>query len=881
MKKLVLIDSNALVHRAFHALPLLTSPKGVPTNAVYGFMTILLKMIGTIKPDYIAAAFDLAGPTFRHAMYEQYKAHREKAPDELYAQIPVVKDMLKTMGIPVFEAKGFEADDVIGTLAELAKKDKNVQVIIVTGDLDTLQLVDKDRVIVFTLRRGMSDTIVYNEKSVIDRFGLTPKQMNDFKGLKGDSSDNIPGVPGVGEKTASTLIGEHKTLEKLYDALKGVQKAQGDAKKVKALLPQGMTEKLAMRLLEHKEGAFSAKELVTIVRDVPLEFDIEAADWSRHVDAPALKTLSNELGFYSMVKKLDRSLAQAMPEAPRLELGNEGTSSVTVYEISSAAGLPDTNEAALHTVLTDEGTLRSICIATSDTEVGEWKTDRPGDLAAVLERYPLVIGHDIKRLLKTAEREDLDTSAWFDTKIAAWLIAPDLRDHDLERVAFETLEHYLEEDPCVWPTTIGRLYSIQQEKLASLGLEDLMMNIEMPLVGVLARMEKRGIRIDTAVLTELSAKVKKDLAKLEKAIYKRAEGEFNINSPSQLGHVLFEKLGIKGRIRRTPQGALSTAAGELEKIRDAHPIVDLILQYRELSKLANTYIEPFPSLIAGDGRIHTTYNQTGTATGRLSSQDPNLQNIPTRTELGRQFRAAFVSKRGFELISLDYSQIELRIVAHIADDKTMKDAFLNGEDIHARTASVVFNVSMDKVTPAMRRQAKVLNFGIIYGMGVMGFSRAAGVSRDEARQFMDDYFERFSGVANYMERTRKQAAEQGYVATLLDRRRPLPDIVSRLPQLVAQAERMAVNHPIQGTNADIMKIAMLKLDSRMREQYGEKAQILLQIHDELVFEVKKDLVPKVALEAKKIMEEAYALSIPLVIDVKHGMNWTDMKPLVL
>lgn len=867
MRTLILIDSHALIHRAFHALPVLTSPKGIPTNAVYGFTTILMKMIGHFKPEYIAAAFDLAGPTFRHAEYEEYKAHREKAPDELYAQVPVVKDILATLGIPVYEHKGFEADDVIGSIAEEAKGTEGLRVVVITGDLDTLQLIDKDRVVVHTLRRGMSDTVTYNERGVIERFGLKPAQMIDYKGLKGDSSDNIPGVPGVGEKTTVTLLTKHKTLEKLYTALE------------KKTTPEGITEKLKAKLLEHKDQAFMSKKLGTIVRDVPVSFDLAASEWSKHLDPEALKKLCQDLGFYSLVKRLDRVLQEALPEPPQLELaGVPEDANMAVRAVRTMDELPQGNVAAVHPVVAD-GKLEAVCVATSDDIVFQLPTDRQRDLVAVLGRYRNVVGHDIKSILKTAQRPDLDTSGWFDTQIGAWLIVPDQREYALERVAYESLEHYLESDEGLWPVTIWRLYEHQRDKLDSLDLLTLMQDVEMPLIGVLARMEAKGITVDPKVLKELSKKATAQLASLQKKIWKLAGEEFNINSPQQLGTILFERLGIRGKVKRTTTGALSTAAGELEKIRDAHPIVDLILQWRELSKLSSTYIEPFPGLIAEDGRVHTTYNQTGTATGRLSSQDPNLQNIPTRTELGQQFRAAFVPKKGYELVSLDYSQIELRIVAHIADDATMKDAFNSGEDVHARTASVVFNVPMNRVTPAMRRQAKVLNFGIIYGMGVLGFSRAAGVPRDSARKFMDDYFTRFSGVARYMERTKKEVASEGTVSTLMGRRRPLPDIASGIPQLIAQAERMAVNHPIQGTNADIMKVAMAESDNALSESFGDDVRLLLQVHDELVFEMKKDRTKDAAAQAKKIMELAYTLTVPLIVDVKHGPNWSDMKPL--
>lgn len=871
MKKLVLIDSNALVHRAFHALPPLTSPKGKPTNAVYGFTTVLLKMLGDLKPDYIAAAFDLAGPTFRHKQFKQYKAHRIKAPDELYAQIPVVKQVLSAFGIPVYEQAGFEADDIIGTLAEKAKTERDLQTIIVTGDLDTLQLVDKDRVVVFTLRKGMSDTVTYNERQVKARFGLAPSQVTDFKGLKGDPSDNIPGVPGVGEKTASALIGQFGSVEKLYSALEGPGTRKGKS---------GVSEKLKAKLLEHKAQAFSSKELTTIVRNVPVNFDLAAADWRARLDMSALKTLCQDLGFYSLVKRLDRSLGDAVPTPPQLDLDATLPSRVHIRAVHTAEELLTAPELAVHAIVKD-GALAAVCTCSREDEVLALETSDTGDLAVVLEKSTVVVAHDAKLLLKLAGRTGLACDAWVDTHIAAWLVNPDLRDYSLERVAYDHGGQYLETDERTWASAIFRLKTVLTDALAPLKLAGLFRNMEMPLVSVLARMEERGITVDPAVLAELATEARAELASLQRRIFKHAGEEFNINSPQQLGRILFEKLAIRGRVKRTATGGISTAAGELDRLREEHPVIELILQWRELSKLAGTYIEPFPSLIAGDGRIHTTYNQTGTATGRLSSQDPNLQNIPTRTELGRRFRAAFVAARGSELLSLDYSQIELRIVAHLAQDKVMTEVFKRGEDIHARTASVVFGVPQEEVTAQMRRQAKVLNFGIIYGMGVVGFARAAGVSRDEARRFMDDYFARFSGVARYMEETKQLAARQGFVTTILGRRRPLPDITSRMPQLAAQAERMAINHPVQGTDADIMKLAMLAVDRHLGSRYGPEVSMLLQIHDELVLEVPTGLVAQVAAQAKELMEQAYPLSVPLVVDAKHGRTWAGMEPLKL
>ncbi len=726
--KLILIDGNALVHRAFHALPPLTSPKGQITNAVFGFCSILLKILKDFKPEYVAATFDMAAPTFRHNEFAEYKAKRVKAPQELYDQIPLVKQVLEAFGIPVFENPGYEADDLIGTLAEKIRATKGVQIIIATGDLDTLQLVEDKKVVVFTLRKGMSDTVIYDESAVVERYGLKPSQLSDYRGLKGDPSDNIPGVPGIGDKTAGQLIKDFENLEKLYQAL---ESGKADS------ISKGLQEKL----IANKEQAFFSKQLSVIVRDVPVEFSLKKAQWRNHIDIQKLGTLFADFGF----KSLDKRLAE---------------------------------------------------IDLVDLEV------------------------------KPLSRE-------------------------------------------VSPLSL-------EKQFADLGMQKIYETIEKPLTPVLIDMQKWGIKIDVPMLKKLLEKTSAELADLEGNIFKQAGSQFNINSPNQLATILYDKLEIKGRVRKTAGGSRSTAAPELEKLRDEHAIIDMVLQYRELQKLKTTYIEPFPSLVSPDGRIHTTYDQMGAATGRLSSSNPNLQNIPIRTALGQEFRKAFVAEEGFQLVSADYSQIELRIVAHLAGDKKMIDAFRKGEDIHTRTASEIFEVTPAQVTKDMRRQAKVLNFGVLYGMGFLGVARAAGVSREQGKQFIEKYFAEFSGVAEYIENTKKQAYELGYVETLFGRRRTIPEIQSTMPQLRSAGERMAVNMPIQGTAADLIKMAMVKVYEFLEEDRG--ARMLLQVHDELLFEIKDSEIERLVKPIKKIMEEVHIFKVPIVVDIKTGPNWRDMKP---
>lgn len=867
MKKLVLIDSNALVHRAFHALPPLSSPSGQPTNAVYGFMSVLLKMITDLKPDYIVAAFDLAGPTFRHKEYEQYKAHRVKAPDELYAQIPAVKRMLAAMGIPVFEQAGFEADDVIGTISEQTRQLPDLQTIIVTGDLDTLQLVHGNKVVVFTLRKGMTDTIVYNEDAVRERYGIAPSQVTDLKGLKGDPSDNIPGVRGIGEKTAMTLIRTFGSIEMLYEELE---------KK------NDISEKLRAKLLEQKDMALFSKKLATIIRDVPVTVDLDAADWHRHLDMAEIEKLCQELGFYSLVKRVHTTLGAAVAATAVQSLDLNGTRAALpskTQRITKPDTLPAADAAVIHGRITD-GMIETLWVTTDGETVYELSKPTPDVMHDMMVRYRTIIGHNLKPLLKLLPDPTALQCTFVDTCIAAWLANPEQRDYGLERAYYELAAQALDSEQSSWPAAIWRLRPLVWDRLKSLNMLNILTDIEMPLLPILAGMERNGILVDAKRIDELLESASRDVEKLEEHIYKLADGPFNINSPAQLGDTLFNKLGLQGRVRRTGGGALSTAAAELEKLREEHPIIELILQYRELNKLKNTYIEPFPTLIGSDSRIHTTYNQTGTATGRLSSSEPNLQNVPTRTELGQQFRAVFMAPDGFRLLSLDYSQVELRLVAHISQDTTMMEAFKSGEDIHTRTASEVFGVAPAQVDRTMRRQAKVLNFGILYGMGVMGFARAAGVDRTTAQRFIDEYFARFPGVAKYMEHTKEEAFEHGYVSTLFGRRRPLPDIKSRIPQLAAQSERMAINHPIQGTAADLIKLAMVAVNQHLHTgELGGSVRMLLQVHDELVFEVPHERVKAAAAALVRIMETVHAFDVPLVVDAKAGVNWADMQPL--
>ncbi len=853
MKKqeiLLLIDGNALVHRAFHALPPLTGPSGQVTNAIFGFSSILFRSIREINPEYIAATFDLASPTFRHEQFDDYKAKRAKAPQELYDQIPGVKRVLSALGIPIYEKQGFEADDLIGTIAK-HQASKNIQVIIATGDLDTLQLVEGNRIVVLTLKKGMNDTVIYDEKAVIDRYGLKPEQLNDYRGLKGDQSDNIPGVPGIGEKTAAIIIGVFGTLEKLYENIeRGTLTTERGVQTIKP--------KTLEKLIEYKDQAFFSRELSVIVTDVDTDFSLVNAKWKDHLSRIKVEELFKEFGFSSLIKRLaDIDLG----EQPALTMYEEPKSiDSTQLKQSDIGVLKESSFKNRHISLMINEDFLYLC---SDEKLVYslgmndelWKKKLFHDL--LTNSKIKVIGHDLKPIFKLLNKHEIHPINYFDTLLAQYISNEPMEDISISE--------------------IYRISKYLDSKITETDQHYVYYDIELPLIPVLASMETNGIKVDTDIIKDLEKKAKRALLLREKKIYSYASIEFNINSPVQLGEVLYDKLELGKKIRKTAKGARSTAIGELVKIREESPIVDLIIEYRELVKLKTTYIEPFLDwVVPSTSRVYTTYRQAGVATGRLSSQDPNLQNIPTRTELGQEFRKAFIAKRGYRLVSLDYSQIELRIAAHVAKDKTMIRAFKNNEDIHTRTAATIFGITPDQVTKEQRRTAKVLNFGIMYGFGVMGFARSAGMKRDQAREFMDTYFVEFNGFAKYMEETKLFAHKHGYAQSLFGHRRYLPDIKSTMRQLQASAERMAINMPMQGTNADIMKLAMIKIHDYIALK-GEDVFMLLQIHDELVFEIKIDKVDKISKEIKSIMENIYKFDVSLVVDVKIGNNWGEMK----
>jgi len=902
-KRLVIIDGNALIHRAFHALPeTLTTKSGEVVNAVYGFTSVLLRMMKELKPDYIAATFDLPGKTFRHEAFKEYKAQRVKASQTLYDQIPRVKALVASFSIPIFEKPGFEADDLIGTLS--AKADKDVQTIIITGDMDTLQLVD-GHTEVYTFKKGIGETTVYDIAAVKERFGLKPDQLIDYKALRGDPSDNIPGVPGVGEKTASDLLQKFGTLDALYAAL------EKNTPKAKAL-PESLREKL----LTQKEKAMTSRMLATIIRDVPVEFVLEETA-VKHYDREKVVKMFQELEFKSLLTKLPQSevVAQAVDQPSK---NNDGLHD---YQLIN-------DDAAFKTFLEDLRKQKEFAVDTETTGLNQieakllgisfsWEEgvgyyvnvrDHAGwlkQLQPILEDEAVAkIGHNLKYDFQILWQHCVELKPLsVDTMVASYLLNPGSRQHNLdgavfselgyemqpiealigpkgknqiamELVSLEQLAWYSAED-ADYTFRLAKRLTAKLEKIAVLGLFE---KVEMPLVRVLADMELAGVKLDVDQLNELAKRARQEITAIEAKIFKEAGTEFNVSSPLQLKEVLFEKMKISSVGLGKTKTGISTAAEQLEKLKSAHPIVPMVMEYRELSKVASTYLEALPELVQKKtGRVHTSYNQTVAATGRLSSSEPNLQNIPIRSDWGTEIRKAFIADRGNRILALDYSQIELRIVASIANDPKMMQSFNIGEDIHARTAAEVYGVPLDQVTKNQRRAAKTINFGVLYGLGVHGLAQGADLTRDEARDFIDRYFALYAKVAEYLEETKALAHKLGYVETLFGRRRYLPEINSNNPMIRAGAERMAINHPVQGTAADLMKMAMVAI-AKTLPQISASSRMTMQVHDELVFEVPLSDVDKVAEFAREEMNTVAKLKVPIEVAVEVGSSWGEMEP---
>jgi DNA polymerase I len=896
-KTLILIDGNAIIHRAYHALPPLTNKKGELVNAVYGFSSTLLSVIDKFKPDYIVATFDLAGPTFRHEAFKEYKATRVKGDDELYQQIPRVKEVVKAFNIPIFEKSGFEADDMIGTLAKQAEKLPNLENIIITGDLDSLQLVS-DRTKAYTMRRGITDSVLYDKDAVLERYGLKPDQLKDFKGLRGDASDNIPGVKGIGEKTAVELLKKYGSMEDVYKKLSEIK---GTVKE---------------KLEKDKMNAILSKKLGTIKTDVPLKFNLEESA-VHEFDREKVVELFKELGFFSLVKRIPGNDANLRINAnPRIANEKDGARYFKYEKVSPEKEnefwklLEAQKEIALALEEKDGKLFGSFSWKTGRAHFLEINKDSKKTLEKTLkEKDVLKIGFDLKQIYKLCKKHGIEISDKnFDIMIAAYLLNPGekitLEKKVLEELGEEivlekkkkgqmsfldnaqkeseelferlsTISDYLFRLKDILEGKIEEISREQKEtKNTSETLGDLFLKIEMPLVEVLAEMETRGVKLNKTILEGISKKISVKIGNLEEKIHALAGKKFNANSPSQLSDILFNVLKIPALDIKKTKTAYSTASAELEKIKEENPIVEKIIEYRELFKLKTTYLDTLPTLADAESKVHTSFNQAVTATGRLSSSDPNLQNIPIKSELGQLMRTAFAADAGNVLIGGDYSQIDLRAVAHVSQDKKLIEAFYRGDDIHKITAAEINDVPLSKVTEKMRSSAKALNFGVIYGMGVFGFSQAAGIDRDKAKEYIDRYFKDFTGVAKYIRETKEFARKNKYVETLLGRRRNILEIDSPNFQVQNAAERMAINMPIQGLAADIVKIAMLNIHKRFENDRDVK--MVLQIHDEIILEVKEERAKATAGEIKKIMEGAYKLRVPLVADVKIGENWGEI-----
>lgn len=887
---LILFDAHALVHRAFHALPALSASRtGEPTGAVYGFVLMLLKVLQDFRPTHLAMAFDRPSPTFRHLEFEEYKAQRPRAPDELVRQIERVRDVVRAFNIPVFEMDGYEADDIIGTISRQASA-RGVNTIIVTGDNDELQLVS-DRAKVLLPRRGFADSVLHDPASVEEKYGVRPDQVPDLKGLQGDPSDNIPGVKGVGAKTATMLVRQFGGVDGIYERIGEVA-----------------PEKLRETLRAQEAQARQSRRLATIVTDVPISFDLESCRAAGY-DRDAVVGLFRELEFFKVLSRLPDLGAGGSAAAPGPAAEDVRCTLVdTVAALEEmTAGLSEARRLVVRLVVERrdrEGLeVAGLALGAPTGEVWYLPLGSNGlDPQVALERLrPLLAGeavakvsHDGKEAMKALAGHGVALGPLeCDTMIAAYLLGE--KGAELPSLALARLGLELEAPPppagrglftlvdveerariaSAEVRAIGRLQPLLEAELSEKGLSKLFAEVEMPLVPVLARMERNGVALDTDLFRQLSGRLGGQLASLEGQVYALAGRRFNINSPQQLGAVLFEDLHLPGG-RKTRTG-YSTDASVLEGLKEAFPIVKLILEYRQLAKLRSTYIDALPALVdPRTGRLHTTFNQAATATGRLSSSEPNLQNIPIRGELGRQVRQAFVAPSSCLLVSADYSQIELRILAHLSQDSRLLVAFREDRDIHAATASEVFAVPPGQVTPDMRRVAKVVNFGIIYGMSDYGLEQATELTRGEAARFIAAYFERYPGVKSYLDSTRGQARERGYVETLMGRRRYIPGLDSGNRQVREAAERMAINMPVQGTAADIIKVAMVRLQGEI-DRRGMGSRLILQVHDDLLLESPREEVGQAAALLQDVMFGAMQLSVPLKVEVKAGPNWGDME----
>lgn len=781
-KKLVLLDAHAILHRAYHALPDFATSSGVPTGALYGLVSMVLKIISDLRPDYIVACYDLPKPTYRHEVYENYKSGRAKTDDSLVSQLEQSKDLCRALNIPIYSKEGFEADDMLGTIVEILK-DIEINIIIASGDMDTLQLVKDDKVQVYTLKKGINDTILYNEKLVNERFGFGPALLPDYKGLRGDPSDNIIGIEGIGEKTATELIKNFGAIENIYKKLKK------DEKKFLEIVRPRIVELLK----NGEEEAFFSKALATIRRDAPIDFELPAKVWSQGINIKEVKEKLMSLEFRSLVSRFENVLLQNID------------------------------------------------------------------------------GAEVKKQPKKIE-EKIQPDILDETALALWVVDSNITDPKVEDILnFGKTDSF----------EVARQKIITE--LKNREVDYIYEEIEKPLIPILKKMQKNGILVDRKKMSDLNKTYSLELKKIESQIWQLAGVEFNVASPKQLGEILFEKLNlvIKNH-KKTGSGAKSTRESELEKMKDLHPIIPLVLEYREISKLISTYIDPIPKLLDENNRLHARFVQSGTTTGRMSSENPNLQNIPVSSQRGLEIRKAFITSDNFVFGAFDYSQIELRIAAILSQDEVLMKIFREGLDVHTSVAAQVFGVEHEKVTKDMRRQAKIINFGILYGMGVNALRENLGTDRQTAQEFLTAYFEKFKGLAQYLDSTKERAHQVGYTRTIFGRRRYFEGIKSKLPFIRAAAERMAINAPIQGTQADIIKMAMKRIDDWIKkEKFEEDIKLCLQIHDELVYEISELVLPvartKIVDIMQNILNQDLSLGVPIIANCNIGKNWGELK----
>ena len=851
--KLLVIDGNSIINRAFYGIRLLSNKKGIFTNAVTGFLNIYLKLIAAYKPDGAAAAFDLKAPTFRHKAYDGYKAGRKGMPDELAMQLPYVKDILRAMGVKVLECEGYEADDILGTLAH-ACDERGYECIIATGDRDSFQLIT-DRV--FVNLASTKEDVLYTPEKIREVYGVSPAEMLEVKALMGDSSDNIPGVAGIGEKTALTLIQKYHTIADIYSDLDAVDAS----KSVKDKLARG------------KDSAELSRMLGKIVTDAPV--DTEPADYRfAGRDDAALAGLLTELEMFSMLKKLGvgadalASVASAPPKAGERAEGERASAGAPRAQARGAeaaeAEPPAPDKAVPDLWLNEEGKLYSFVGGRADEASARSAALVAEATGAALASPEPKRTFDLKAMLT---KFDCDIpNVTFDSTLAAYLLNVSASEYTLERLCAEYKVAFGDGGA----ETVHRLNCALYARLCAEGMSSLLTEIEIPLAYVLVSMEKEGIAIDRDALVKFGKRLSDEADELAQQIFVCAGESFNIGSPKQLGNILFEKLGLPHG-KKTKTG-YSTNADVLEELRGMDPIIDLIMRWRAVTKLDSTYAQGLLKEIAEDGRIHTTFKQTETRTGRISSAEPNIQNIPVRTELGREFRRFFTAKDGYVLVDADYSQIELRILAHLSEDEMMINAFRSGEDIHTVTASQVFDQPVEWVTPEMRRSAKAVNFGIVYGIGAFSLSKDINVSVAQADAYIKSYLAKYSGVDAYMKRTVEEGKKNGYVTTMWGRRRYIPELAASNKNVQALGKRMAMNTPVQGTAADIIKLAMIKVHKRLAEEKLD-AKLILQVHDELIAEAREDCAERVAKIITEEMEHAAELRVPLTVDAKIGRTW--------